>query len=270
MNTEALLSSLVALVQRVGHEVVMPRYLNVAHDRKPDGSLCTEADLESQRVLIPQLRALVDCPVLGEEMTAAEQQDLWEAGRMGGLWCVDPIDGTSNFVSGLPYFCISVALLQRGRPVLGVVHNPATGETYAAAHGLGATLNGTPLPLRLPPDALSRCLAGVAFKRVPLQLRQALAERPPYASNRNMGASALDWCQVAAGRLHVYLHGGQQVWDYAAGALILAEAGGSLATFAQDDFWDESPVNPAANRSVLCSLSAEILRDWQAWVRAAL
>lgn len=248
----------------------MPRYLNVAHDRKADGSLCTEADLESQRILIPALRALVDCPVLGEEMTPAEQQALWEVGRTGDLWCVDPIDGTSNFVSGLPYFCISVALLRGGKPVLGVVHNPASGESYAAAAGHGATLNGTPLPLRLPPESLSRCLAGVAFKRVPLPLRQALAEQPPYASNRNMGASALDWCQVAAGRLHVYLHGGQQAWDFAAGALVLAEAGGALATFVEDDFWAESAINSPWNRSVLCSLSADLLDEWKGWVRGVL
>lgn len=265
-----MLSALVALAQRVGREAVMPRYLNVAHDHKADGSLCTEADLESQRILIPALQALVNCPVLGEEMPPAEQQALWEAGRSGDLWCVDPIDGTSNFVSGLPYFCISVALLRHGRPVLGVVHNPASGESYAAAYGHGATLNGVPLPLRSPPEALSRCLAGIALKQVPLKLRLALAERPPYASSRNMGASALDWCQVAAGRLHVYLHGGQQAWDYAAGALILAEAGGVLATFTGDDFWAESASSSPWNRSVLCSLSTDLLDAWKVWVRTAL
>ena len=263
-------AALIEIVRGVGREAVMPRYLKVMHDRKADGSLCTEADLESQRILIPRLQSLVDCLVLGEEMTVAEQQALWERGREGDLWCVDPIDGTSNFVSGLPYFCISVALLRRGRPILGVVHNPVSGEMFAAAAGLGASLDGEPLPRRLPPEQLSRCIAGVAFKRVPRALRMALADQPPYASNRNLGASALDWCQVAAGRLHVYLHGGQQVWDYAAGALILAEAGGVIATFTQDDFWGESSTNKPWNRSVLASLSSNLLDEWKVWVRGAL
>ncbi len=80
-------------------------------------------------------------------------------------------------------------------------------------------------------------MAGVDLKRLDRKLAAELAARPPYSSQRNFGSSALDWCFVAAGRFDVYLHGGQKLWDYAAGALILEEAGGRLADESHAPHW---------------------------------
>ena len=258
-----LLHQVCVAVRKVGREQVMPRYLKVAHERKTDGSLLTEADLATQRALIEELTRLAPYPVLGEEMTEEEQQGVWAEGQ-DGLWCVDPIDGTTNFVTGLPFFAISVALIQQGRPQLGVIYDPRGDELFYAEAGGGAWLDGNRLPIKPPPATLKRCIAGVDFKRLARPLAIRLAGEHPYSSQRNLGASTLDWCYLAAGRLHVYLHGGQKLWDYAAGALILAEAGGAASTFDRDDFWQ----GDIWKRPAIAALTPELLADWRAWIRA--
>ena len=116
-NMGALLKAVIAAVKLVTAEEIMPRYLRVAHQHKSDGSLCTEADIAAQNALSARLQAILNVPVLGEEMSEPQQQALWAAGH-DGLWCIDPIDGTTNFVRGLPYFAVSVALLRDGKSVL--------------------------------------------------------------------------------------------------------------------------------------------------------
>src|SRR5512145_2277207 len=90
-----------------------------------------EADVAAQSALSAGLRAICEVPVLAEEMTQQLQAEQWLTGETG-LWCVDPIDGTSNFVNGLPYFAVSVALMRQGRPVVGVVYDPVSDEAFYA------------------------------------------------------------------------------------------------------------------------------------------
>ncbi|MDE2121884.1 MAG: inositol monophosphatase, partial [Betaproteobacteria bacterium] len=92
-----------------------------------------------------------------------------------------------------------------------------------------------------------------------------LATAPPYASQRSLGSVALDWCWVAAGRFHLYVHGSQGLWDYAAGLLILAEAGGSAQTLQGDAVFD----NSLRKRSALAAVDADLLREWSGWVERA-
>ncbi len=239
----------------------MPRYLKVAHTRKDDGSLFTEADIAAQRALETRLRALSPFPVLGEEMDEAAHLRLWESGA-DGLWCVDPIDGTTNFVRGLPFFAMSVALLQEGRPVLGVVYDPQADECFHAERGRGAFVDGLRLPIKTPPAELRRTIAGVDFKRLPRALAGRLAAQHPYSSQRNLGSSTLDWCYLAAGRFQVYVHGGQKLWDYAAGCLILQEAGGTVGSLETDDFWQGEPWT----RSVVAAVNPALYAQWRAWL----
>src|SRR5262245_42156797 len=224
-----LTESVIDAVKRVAADEIMPRYLRVAHQRKADGSLFTEADLAAQIALTRRLQSIFPGPVMGEEMTREEQVEHWLAGEEG-LWCVDPIDGTSNFVNGLPYFAVSVALMKKGRTVLGVVYDPVADEVFYAEQGGGAFLNGEALPIKEHVPHLRNAMAQVDFKRLPPTLARELVAAPPYSSQRNFGASTLEWCYVAAGRFDVYLHGGQKLWDYAAGSLILEEAGGLMCT----------------------------------------
>lgn len=259
----ALLKAAVAAVKLVTAEEIMPRYLKVAHQHKSDGSLCTEADIAAQNALTKKLQAILGVPVLGEEMTAAEQRALWETGQEG-IWCIDPIDGTSNFVRGLPYFAVSVALVREGRSVLGVVYDPVANEMFSAEHGKGAFLNSEKLVGREAAVTLDQALASVDLKRLKKKLVTQLATNPPYSSQRNFGASALDWCYTAAGRYDIYLHGGQKLWDYAAGLLVLQETGGHVCCIESDDFgqcdiWQ---------RSVIAAHDEKLFGEWKSWVRA--
>ncbi len=253
--------ALESLVRDIAREEILPRYLKSARNRKADGSLFTEADLESQRRFTEALPTLLPGPVLGEEMTPEEQARQWTEGRRG-LWCIDPIDGTTNFANGIPFFAVSIAYLVEHEPRFGVVYNPVTDESFYAAKGAGAYLNGTELPLRPAAANLRDAVAGVDFKRISHHLGDELAVRPPYYSQRNFGSSALEWCFVAAGRLDVYLHGGQMLWDYAAGRLILAEAGGEAAALDGGSLM----AGPAVKRGVVAAANPTLFAEWRAWL----
>ena len=112
--------------------------------------------------------------------------------------------------------------------------------------------------------ASSTALASVDMKRLDGGLATRLAVAPPYSSQRNFGACALDWCYTAAGRYDVYLHGGQMLWDYAAGSLILQETGGHLCCLNQDEFCNCD----VWRRSVIASADPALFEQWKNWVRA--
>lgn len=255
--------ALESLVRDIAREEILPRYLKSARSRKADGSLFTEADIESQRRFSQALPTLLPGAVLGEEMSGEEQARLWAKGR-SGLWCIDPIDGTTNFANGIPFFAVSIAYLVDHEPRFGVVYNPITDESFYAATGAGAYLNGTELPLRPAAPRLGDAVAGVDFKRISHHLGDELAVRPPFYSQRNFGSSALEWCFVAAGRLDVYLHGGQMLWDYAAGRLILAEAGGEAAALDGGSLM----AGPAVKRGVIAAANPTLFAEWRAWLQA--
>jgi fructose-1,6-bisphosphatase/inositol monophosphatase family enzyme len=259
-----LCAAVAQVVREVAAQVIMPRYLQVVREHKADGSIFTEVDIAAQHALTARLRMLRPREVLGEEeLGDKEQQRMWRDGTEG-LWCVDPIDGTTNFVAGLPFFAVSVAYFIEGRAVIGVVYDPATREMFSAARGGGATMNGLRLPLRAPAKNLADCVAGVDFKRIPKKLGDDLATRPPYYSQRNFGCSTLEWCYAAAGRLDLLLHGGQKLWDYAAGRLILEEAGGRMCTLKHDDF----DADDLWKRSVIAASDPQLFAAWRDWIRA--
>ena len=219
------LAQVAALVQQVAEKEVTTRFNRVASRRKADGSLVTEADTAMQSRLMVELAARwPDIPLLGEEMEPGRQKGVLEGG--GAFWCLDPLDGTTNFSAGLPFFAVSLALIREGRVEAGIVYDPQRRECFSAERGGGARLNGEPLRIEHPPVDMGECIALIDFKRLRPELIERLATRTPYRSSRSLGAVALEWCWLAAGRCHLYLHGRQNLWDYAAGSLILAEAGG--------------------------------------------
>ena len=195
-----MLEAVKALVREIAQREVTPRFLKVAHSHKSDGSLFTEADLATQQALEAQLPLIRNVPVLGEEMTEQQQHDAWDAGR-DGLWCVDPIDGTSNFVAGVPYFAVSVAYLYKGERQLGVIYDPIADEMFSAERGKGAHLNGTPLPLRAPATPLNVSISNQrAFAARTVRLDQIKA------IGKHSGTSVNDVVlTICAGALKRYL-----------------------------------------------------------------
>lgn len=248
------------LLTRVGREALLTRFHLAQARLKADGSVLTEADLDAQRrIRVALAERWPEIGFLGEEMGAAEQ-DAALAG-CGSLWVLDPLDGTTNFAAGLPFFAISLALLVQGEATLGLVLDPMREECFWARLGQGAWLNDQRLLLSAEvPETLAECVALVDFKRLKAPLAHALASRPPVRSLRSLGSVALEWCWLAAGRGSLYLHGGQRLWDFAAGRLILREAGGAVR---QPQALDMRP-QPA-----IAASNGGLLRQWSCYLDAA-
>lgn len=184
--------------------------------------LVTAADRRVESWLRDQLaeRRPADA-VLGEEAGG-------QVGTSTVRWLLDPIDGTVNFVLGLPQFAVSVAAEVGGHVVAGAVCNPSSGEVFHAHEGGGSWLGST--RLTGPRDvALERAVVGTGFGyaagRRAAQIAVVARLLPRIADIRRLGAASLDLCAVAAGRLDAYFEAGLQPWDHAAGGLIAAEAG---------------------------------------------
>ena len=190
----------------------------------------TIVDTETERWLRERLAVLRPSEaILGEEEGGQPE------GRDGLSWVLDPIDGTVNFVYGIPAYAVSVAAQYDGRSVAGAVADVPAGEVYSAALGYGAEVvrAGVRTPLRCSAvGELSMALLGTGFAYEPVRrARQAgvLARVLPAVRDvRRIGSCALDLCMVAAGRLDAYYEDGVQVWDWAAAALIAAEAGATV------------------------------------------
>ena len=149
-------------------------------------------------------------------------------------WYIDPLDGTTNFAHGYPVFCVSIALVHDGRPVLGVVHDPCRRETFTAVRGGGAHLNGKPLEVSAVATLKQALLCSgfpYAFAQDPRNLRLWGAFLHASLSVRRDGSAALDLCAVAAGRFDGFWELGLNGWDVAAGAVIVEEAGGRVSMF---------------------------------------
>lgn len=256
------LRNLCNLVVAVAERELPHRFSGYRGKRKSDGSLVTEADLVMQQALASALQSRwPDIAMLGEEMDAEARNDALRQGG-GEFWCVDPLDGTSNFAAGIPYFAVSVALVRNGRPCLGVVYDPNRKEVFCAAQGRGAWLNDARLAADGHTARLDESVALIDLKRLPRALATRLASAPPYRSQRSFGSVALEWCWLAAGRGHLYLHGRQNLWDYAAGYLVLMESGGRALTLD-----GEAVFTPTlAPRSAAAALDASLFEPWRAWL----
>ncbi len=249
------------LLRQVGREQLMSRFQQVSSRHKADGILVTEADLASQATIREALaRRWPEAGFLGEEMSAQEQQEaLADAHRP--LWLLDPLDGTTNFAGGMPFFSISLALLEQGVIRFGMVLDPFRDECFWARKGAGAWLNG--VPLRLDPEWPQRMddtVAVIDFKRLDPQLSLALISQPPFRSQRTLGSVALEWCWLAAGRFSLYLHGAQGLWDYAAGRLIQQEAGASASPIGYEKM-------ALGSRQAVAACNPVLLEQWLDYLR---
>lgn len=178
-------------------------------------------------------------------------------GGSGRRWVVDPLDGTVNFLYGHAAWCVSVALEDGSGPLVGVVHDPTRGETFSAARGGGCRLNGKPARVtgeeRLE-AALVATGFGYAAERRSAQAEVLLRVLPRVRDIRRGGAAALDLAWVAAGRLDGYYERGLNRWDWAAGRLLVEEAGGAVAELPGE------PYGLAAGATALVSKLVDLIR----------
>jgi fructose-1,6-bisphosphatase/inositol monophosphatase family enzyme len=187
--------------------------------------MVSDADRRAEDAISALLRAeRPEDGLLGEEGLSVE-------GTSGRRWVVDPLDGTTNYLYRYRAWCVSVGLEDADGGLVGVVHDPLAGETFHAERGGGAWVNRSPIRVRDGEGAgLERALIATGFGYDP-EVRAGQAEvlrrvLPAVRDIRRAGAAALDLCHVACGRLDGYYERGVKPWDYAAGALIVQEAGG--------------------------------------------
>ena len=166
-----------------------------------------------------------DDSLVGEEGTSS-------SGSTGVRWVVDPLDGTTNYLFGIPHFAVSIAAEVDGDTAVGVVIDPSRDETWAAAKGWGARRNGVPCSVATNRSSLETALVGTGFGYLPARRAwqsQVLTKVLPAVRDvRRFGAAALDLCWTGAGRFDAYFEWGLNPWDFAAGALVCSEAGGRV------------------------------------------
>ncbi|WP_052556857.1 inositol monophosphatase family protein [Enhygromyxa salina] len=201
---------------------------------KGPADFVSRADLEAEAAIrAVLLGAYPDAAYRGEESE-------YHQGTSALEWVVDPLDGTTNFLSGIPHFAVSIALREAGRTVAGMVYQPLTGDRFAALRGAGASLNGAPIHV----SARCRWEQVVLATGIPHRgsrhheqfLLQLVAVRDRVGGLRRFGSAALDLAWVAAGRFDGFWEQGLSPWDVAAGNLLVEEAGGVVTGLrAQDD-----------------------------------
>ncbi len=208
--------------------------LEVSH--KADGSEVTDADRAAQEAVIDVLRQ-----ARPHDFFIAEESAPGELSSAGGSdavwWAIDPIDGTRNYVRGIPYFSCSVAALVGGTPVAGAIYDPLRDVMYAGAVGDDMCVNGRSRNVR---DGQTRTLLGAIPNTHHGQIAKLVHTWVDHLVVRNTGSTALHLAMVAAGQLDAALAGNAHLWDIAAGYALIA-AGGGVATLP-----DGSPIFPIA------------------------
>ena len=221
----AILDVAISAANKAG-EILLKYYGKAGIHQKSSHNLVTEADFESEKAVRELiLNAFPNHRILGEE-----------GGDIGGsdvdsLWIVDPLDGTNNYAHGIPQFSVSIAFSHQGTMQVGVVLDPMRNELFTAVFGQGAKLNGQPITVSASTDLTESMIAtGFYYDRGEMMEKTLDAIRRLFNANirgiRRLGSAALDIAWVACGRLEGFFEYQLSPWDYAAGALIVREAGG--------------------------------------------
>jgi myo-inositol-1(or 4)-monophosphatase len=232
-------------------------------DYKADGSIVTEADLAMQTGLTHALHELYPkIRMLGEEITEQQQIEVMQSGQ--DYWCLDPVDGTTNFHATVPLFSVSLGLVSDGQIVMAVIYDPNRDEFFSAIKGKGMWINEARVERLEQPVELGRSIAFVDFKRLNENLATSLVQDSPYKSQRNIGTCALEWAWLAAGRANLIIHGREKLWDYAAGVLLTEEAGGRCETFDAEPIFNQS-MQP---RSVIAASTPQLFELWASRIRS--
>lgn len=237
MNFDNITIKVVALAKEVGAFIRQERR-SFSYDKvelKGPSDLVSYVDKESEKSIIKGLKKIIpDAGFITEEETTSQ-------GRKEFTWIIDPLDGTTNFVHGIPNYCVSIGLMYKGEIVSGVVYEVANDECFHASKGNGAFLNGQPIQVRKDPD-IRNCVLATGFpyynfERLEEYLRILNDLMKHTQGLRRMGSAAADMAYVACGRYGGFFEYNLNSYDIAAGVILVKEAGGVVTDFkGGDDF----------------------------------
>jgi len=202
-------------------------------ETKDMNSLVSYVDKEAEKMIVSTLSELTPSAGFVTEEDTVDQPDKKQ------VWIVDPLDGTTNFLYKIPHFSISIALMEEGEITLGIVYEVVLDIPYTAIKGKGAWMGTQPLKVRDNND-MSRALVITGFPyRRGLDIDASLAVLRYCVINcrgvRRLGSAALDLAYVAAGKIDIYYENALSIWDIAAGALLVTEAGGRMSDYAGEN-----------------------------------
>ena len=236
MRDPALLHDVMRLAEAAGERILRIYKTGCPVEEKADHSPVTIADREAEALILPSLaRLLPGVPIVSEERMAAGDRPMVGA----RFWLVDPLDGTKEFINRIEEFTVNIGLVEAGRPVLGVVHVPVAGETFASA-GQGTAVRRTRSGAERPIAARAPGAEGLVVlvsrfhedkPRLEAFLKERIAARGETVKARKTAGSAIKLCLIAAGEADLYPRLGPTMeWDTAAGHAILLAAGGAVET----------------------------------------
>lgn len=235
MDIEKLLKPTIAIAKQAGAFIRKERQSFDLErvENKGFNDLVSYVDKEAERIIVSGLREIFpEAGYITEEGTVDQMETPWK-------WIVDPLDGTTNFVHGVPVFSVSIALAHEGRIMLGVVYEVNLNECFYACRGGGAYCNETPIRVSTAATLRESLIAtgfpyheGGKIDRYLELLKYLLLNSHGL---RRLGSAAVDLCYVASGRLEAYMEYNLQSYDVAAGTLILEEAGGTVTDFGGGD-----------------------------------
>ena len=261
MARSALLNVMVQAAMKAGRSLARDfgEVQNLQVSLKGPGDYVSQADRKAEEIILGELaRARPTYSVLAEESGARKGTDGMHR------WIVDPLDGTTNFLHGIPLFAVSIALERQGEIVAGVIYNPAMDELFTAERGNGAFLNDRRMRVA-GRRGLSDCVIGTGVPHLGrgehgkylVELRNVMGE---VSGVRRMGAAALDLAYVAAGRLDGFWEDGLSPWDMAAGIVMIREAGGFVSDREGGSKMFEKSNVIAGNERIHKDLSATLKR----------
>ena len=246
MLHSALINVMVKAARRAGRSLSrdLGEIENLQVSLKGPANFVSAADKRAEEMLYSDLaKARHGYGFIGEEGGTREGADKTHA------WIVDPLDGTTNFLHGIPQFAISIGLQREGTMIAGVIYNPATDDLFIAERGKGAFLNDTRLRVAARKqlhDCVIACgLPHIGRGDLPLSRDEMAALQPRVAGLRRFGAASLDLAYVAAGRLDGYWERNLKPWDIAAGMIMIREAGGVVSDI-------QTPGDPLVTGDVVC------------------
>jgi len=221
--------------------------------------LLTVADIESEKAIVSAIKNnFSDHNILAEEAK-------YEKTDSEFTWIIDPLDGTNNFASGLPIFCVSIALAKANELIAGVVYDPTRDELFCAQKGEGAFLNGKPIHVTQQADLTQALLITGFYYDRGKEMKKTLDDIQKFfkcriVGLRRLGAAALDLCYVASGRASGFWEFILSPWDFAAGKLLIEEAGGKVTNKEGQDFSIYKPSFVVASNGKIHASMLSILK----------